>query len=448
MVFASLAFVAVGAAVLAFLYWSMLSVIDRQIEGALRRECADMASAYGTGGYELLRRTVAARASPHPDALRLYLLVAPGGKSTGNLTAWPTGAPEPGKTASLDLPMAGAARVRTLSFADGSRLLVGRVPTGRRNFQAIVRRSLLGVLAANLLLGAAGGIGLAFYARRRLGQINATAQEVLKGNLAKRIAVGEGGDEYDHVAQNINAMLDRIQGLVATVRGVTENVAHDLRTPLNRLRGRLEVALMAPRAPGEYQDILKRAIAESDAIVGTFNGILKIARIKAGALALAHTPVDLAEVVEELADLYRAFAEENGVSIEVQIPADSAKPGRGIAVPGDPHLISQAAANLLDNAIKYSPPGGKVIFAAARTAQGASLTVADNGPGIPEDKRSAITQRFVRLESAATKEGFGLGLSFVAAVADWHGARLELTGNGPGLRAALVFPTAAEGRAA
>ena len=207
---------------------------------------------------------------------------------------------------------------------------MGRALTERSNFQAIAAESLLSVLAADLLLGTAAGALLALYARRRLGQINAIADEVLEGNLSVRIAVGEGGDEYDHLAQNINAMLDRIQRLVATVRGVSENIAHDLRTPLNRLRGRLEVALMAPRSPEEYEAVLKRAIAESDTIVDTFNGILKIARIKAGALSLPHAPVNLAEVVEELADLYEAFAEESGVAIEAKpCPAGRGlRPGR------------------------------------------------------------------------------------------------------------------------
>jgi SulP family sulfate permease len=205
----------------------------------------------------------------------------------------------------------------------------------------------------------------------------------------------------------------------------------------HRLRGRLEVALMAPRTADEYQAVLKRAIAESETIVDTFNGILKIARIKAGALALPHAPVNLVEVAEELADLYQAFAEEEGVIVEAR-----SSPEKAVYVLGDAHLISQAAANLLDNAIKYSPKGGRVVVAVAEGADGASLTVADSGPGIPKEKRTAILDRFVRLESAAGKQGFGLGLSFAAAVAEWHGARLELEDNMPGLRATLHFSAA------
>ncbi len=316
-------------------------------------------------------------------------------------------------------------------------MLVGRTLYERRHFQDIVAESLLSALAVNLLLGAAAGTITALYARRRLQQINATTQAVLNGDLSGRIAVGDGGDEYDQIAQNVNAMLDRIQRLIATVRGVTENIAHDLRTPLNRLRGKLEVTLISTRSEEEYRTVLKRAIAETETIVATFNGILKIARIKSGALALPRAPVDLAEVVEELVDLYRVFAEESGVIVEAFLPVE----GQPAAIVlGDVHLISQAAANLLDNAIKYSPQGGKVAIAASQTSDGASLTIADSGPGIPADKRTAILDRFVRLNSAAQKQGFGLGLSLVAAVAEWHDARLDLSDNKPGLRATLRFP--------
>jgi signal transduction histidine kinase len=453
-VFASLAFVIVGGAVLGFLYWSMLSVIDVQIDGALQREYADMNAAYQRGGYERLRRTVIDRASPHDDALRIYLLIAPGGQRSGNLKEWPARAPAPGEAADIVVNHAvGTARVHTLAFGDGSRLLVGRGLSEQRNLRNIVEESLLSVLAANLVLGTGAGLMLARYARRRLSEINAIAQDVLEGKDTAQLAVGDGGDEYDLLARNINSMLGRIQRLVAQVRGVTENIAHDLRTPLNRLRGRLEVALMAPRSSDEYCGELQRAIADADAIVERFNGLLKIARIKAGALSLPKERVNLREVVEELVDLYQVFAEDSGVEVEARFPGESApaRPdsltgpgvttGADMEIVGDAHLISQAAANLLDNAIKYSARGGKVTIAVTRDDQGVRLVIADHGPGIPPEKRASTLDRFVRLDAAQNKHGFGLGLNFVSAVAEWHGARLELADNEPGLRASLVFRT-------
>jgi signal transduction histidine kinase len=442
MVFATLAFIAIGGAVIVFLYCSMLLTIDGQIDGTVSRESADLTAAYESGGYDSLRRIVAYRTQLRQDAQRVYLLQGPDGTVTGNLERWPAEAPEPGRNQDVEIfHPAKYARVRTFTFP-GVRLLVGRALSDRINFRKIAGESLLFVLTANLLLGAAAGILLARYAGRRLGRINATAQEVLEGNLSGRVAVGRGGDEYDHLAQTINAMLDRIQRLMATVRGVTENIAHDLRTPLNRLLGRLETALISERTPEEYRDVLKHAIAESETIVGTFNAMLKIARIKAGAFPLSQTPVDLAKVVGDLVDLYQVFAEESGVSLEAKLPSLRGRAPRSVMVLGDLHLISQAAANLIDNAIKYSPAGSKAVISVAQDANGASLSVADNGPGIPAAKRTAILDRFVRLEAAAGKEGFGLGLSFVSAVAEWHGARLVLTDNKPGLSAALFFPAA------
>jgi signal transduction histidine kinase len=441
MVFATLAFIAIGGAVIVFLYCSMLLTIDSQIDGTVSRESSDLTAAYERGGFEVMRQIVAYRAQLQQDAQRVYLLEGQDGAVTGNLKQWPAEAPEPGRSKDIGvIHPAKTARVRTFTFEGGIRLLVGRALSERVNFRKIAGESLLLVLTANLLLGAAAGILLARYAGRRLGQINATAQDVLEGNLSGRVAVGKGGDEYDHLAHTINAMLDRIQRLMATVRGVTENIAHDLRTPLSRLHGRLETALISPRTPEEYRDVLKRAIAESETIVGTFNAMLKIARIKTGTFALSQAPVDLVKVVEGLVELYQAFADESGVSLELRLPPLRNRAERRLFVLGDLHLISQAAANLLDNAIKYSPPGSKAVIAVAQDATGARLIVADNGPGIPAAKRTAILDRFVRLEAAAGKEGFGLGLSFVSAVAEWHGAELELTDNKPGLRAALIFP--------
>jgi signal transduction histidine kinase len=443
MVFASAAFIATGGAVIVFLYCSMLLTIDSQIDGTVSRESADLTAAFDRGGYDVLRQIVAYRAQLQQDAQRVYRLEGPDGTAAGNLRQWPAETPEPGRSKDIEVPHpAKTARVRIFVFGGGIRLLVGRALSERANFRKIAGESLLFVLMANLLLGAAAGTLLARYAGRRLGRIDAAAQEVLDGNLSGRVPVGTGGDEYDSLAQTINAMLDRIQRLMATVRGVTENIAHDLRTPLNRMHGRLETALISPHTPEEYRDVLKRAIAESETIVGTFNAILKIARIETGAFPMSQAPVDLTKVAGDLVDLYQAFADEIGVSLEARLPHHRNRTAQSVFVLGDLHLISQAAANLIDNAIKYSPAGSKAVITVTQDADGASLAVADNGPGIPATKRTAILDRFVRLEAAAGKEGFGLGLSFVSAVAEWHGARLELTDNKPGLRAALLFPAA------
>ncbi|MGA7324332.1 MAG: HAMP domain-containing sensor histidine kinase [Rhodomicrobium sp.] len=445
-VFASLAFIAAGCAMLGFLYFSMVSIIDGQIDAALSRECADLRAAFESGGYDRLRQFVSGRASREPDAERLYLLKGPNGALTGNIGRWPAAAPAPRTTADIEVSHAAVmARVRTFEFPGGVRLLAGRELTRRSNFQSLVRESLIGVLAVNLLLGLMAGVILARYARRRLGHINAAAQEVLEGDLSVRVPGRPEGDEYDLLAHNFNTMLERVEGLVTTVRGVTENVAHDLRTPLNRLRGKLEVALMSPRSPEEYRVVLGRSVADLEKIGATFNGILKIARIRAGALSLPGENIDITDIIAELLDLYEVFAEESGVTLESQFERKWLP--RKITVKGDGHLITQAVANLLENAIKYSPPRGKVVISAATSPEGVSVTVADNGFGIPADKRAGILGRYVRLDQHGGKEGFGLGLNFVAAVAERHGAQLDLGDNMPGLRATLFFPAPANAEA-
>lgn len=433
-VLAATMFFAAGTIVLLFLYWTMLGVIDRQIDGALHREVLDLTAAYDHDGYDGLRRTVQDRMSPHEGSVRLYLLQGPGGESVGNLSDWPYQAPPVGKAADLSLPDGGMARMRVLEFGLG-RVAVGRDLSERRKFQTIFRESLLGALMLNLVLGIAAGVMTGQTALRRLGVINRATQEVLQGHLETRVETAdsvEPRDEYDVLARNLNAMLDRLQRLVGTVRGVTENIAHDLRTPLNRLRSRLELALLTPRAGAEYELAIQRGIGEADAIIATFNAMLKIARIEAGAVSPQHEPVEMSEVVEELADLYQALAEENGVVLDTEIE-------QNVVVMGDGHLISQAAANLLDNALKYVPQGGRVAIVLRSEAAGVRLEVADNGPGIPPEKRAAVVDRFVRLDASRHKPGSGLGLSLVAAVAEWHGAHLSLNDNKPGLRAALLF---------
>jgi signal transduction histidine kinase len=431
---AATTFFAAGIIVLLFLYWTMLGVIDRQVDGALGREALDLTAAFEHDGYDGLRRTVQDRMSPHEGSVRLYRLQGPGGDAVGNLDAWPSHEPALGQTTDMAMPDGRSARVRVLDFGI-ARLAVGRDLSERHKFQTIFRESLLGAVMLNLVLGLAAGLMTGKTALRRLGVINRAMDEVLHGRLETRVeTIGHVAprDEYDLLAHNLNAMLDRLQRLVGTVRGVTENIAHDLRTPLNRLRSRLELALLTPRPAAEYEVAIQRAIGEADAIIATFNAMLKIARIEAGAVSPQHEPVEMSDVVEELADLYQPLAEENGVALVAEIQPN-------LAVLGDGHLISQAAANLLDNALKYAPPGGRVVLSLRQEAAGVRLEVADNGPGIPADKRAAVVDRFVRLDASRHRPGSGLGLSLVAAVAEWHGAALSLNDNQPGLRASLLF---------
>jgi signal transduction histidine kinase len=253
------------------------------------------------------------------------------------------------------------------------------------------------------------------------------------GDLSRRIPITRAGDELDALAQDLNHMLDRNERLMRGMRDVTDSIAHDLRTPLNRLRNRLEglQTQIDPESPQSKE--IDLAVGDTDRLIQTFNALLLIAEAEAGAVREAMARVDLPHVIEGVAELYEPLAEEKGLALEVA-------PGRTASIKGNVRLISQALANLVDNAIKYTPPGGKITIAAEDRPQGVALSVADTGPGIPPAERKRVLERFVRLEESRNSPGTGLGLSLVAAVARLHEARLELADNAPGLRAMLLFP--------
>ena len=290
-----------------------------------------------------------------------------------------------------------------------------------------------------LILGLVGGAVMSRNMLARLDSINRTSAEIIDGDLSRRVPVGSSHDEFDALAENLNAMLDRIERLMKGVREVTDSVAHDLRTPLNRLRNRLETTQRhLDPATAEAAEI-ESAVAETDQLITTFNALLLIAEADAGVARGAMTPIDLAPVVEDMAELYAPLAEEKGVTLRIT-------PAGATMIDGNRSLISQALANLVDNAIKYTPAGGMVTVTALETPQGVDLRVADTGPGIPSDERARVVERFVRLDASRNAPGTGLGLSLVAAVARLHDARLMLEDNAPGLRAVIRFPRPAPRR--
>jgi signal transduction histidine kinase len=251
------------------------------------------------------------------------------------------------------------------------------------------------------------------------------------------VPLNGSGDEFDTLAENLNRMLDRIERLMKGLREVTDSVAHDLRTPLNRLRNRLEESVARLNASGAQAGEIERAIAETDQLIGTFNALLLIAETDAGTTRAAMSPLDLGGVAADVVELYEPFADEKKVSLALV-------PGNPVAIEGNRSLIAQALANLVDNAIKYTPAGGKARIRIAVSPGSVDLSVADSGPGIPLADRPRVTERFVRLEASRNSPGTGLGLALVAAVAHFHGAELVLEDNMPtGLKAVLRFPRTA-----
>jgi len=290
--------------------------------------------------------------------------------------------------------------------------------------------SLAAVVFFVLLMGVTMGRAI----MRRMDTIGSAASEIMAGDLSQRVPVSGRNDEFDALAQRLNNMLERIEEVLAGMREVTDNVAHDLRSPITRIRNRMEVTLLERRDEAEYRDVMEQTIRDADTMIRTFNAILQTAQANAGAIRADLLPVDLSKLVREMGELYTPVAEEAGLTLRIES-------GAPITVPGHRDLLAQAIGNLLDNAVKYTPREGKLYLELIPGDGAVDLVVEDSGPGIPEKERHRVKQRFVRLDSVRQKEGNGLGLSLVDAIARQHGATLLFEDNEPGLRAIIRFQT-------
>jgi signal transduction histidine kinase len=432
-----------GASVLvllAFVYATTIGVIERQMDATIDAEVKGLAEQYEQWGVAGLGRVVRERSAENRDRDSVYLLTDPFfDRLAGNLSAWPEPDAQDGQWIGfgIEKTVNGAPethRVRALTFVlpGRYRLLVGRDLDARERFRAVMVKSLAWALAATLVLGLAGGLVMSRNMLRRLESINRTSRRIIEGDLHERVPVSGRGDEFDRLSENLNEMLDRLERLMAGMREVTDNVAHDLKSPLARLKARLEVALMEHPDTGQYRAAIERTIAEADRMLATFNALLSIAEIEAGAAGRNMGPVNLSAVANDAAELYGPVAEEKGVRFNATV-----KPV--VTVRGNRELLFQALVNLLDNAIKYTPAGGRITLTLDEADARTSLAVADSGPGIPAEARGKVLDRYVRLNGSRTMPGSGLGLSLVAAVAKRHGAQLALRDNHPGLEVTLSF---------
>lgn len=333
----------------------------------------------------------------------------------------------------------GNALVRSVVLPSGLRLVVGRDVVERQGFTAIILQSFLFGVAGILLASIIAGLVTARRVLRRIDTINATSTKIMSGNLSERVPVTKRNDEFDGLATNLNAMLDRIENLMQGLKEVTDNVAHDLKTPLTRLRNQAEAASRDSASAESKQQALETTISESDKLIKTFNALLMIARAEAGAPSGAFADVDVSTIAADVAELYGPVAEDAGMVLEADVT-------EGIHLRANRELIGQALVNLVDNAMKYAPsregaPGRITLSAKAENGR-VQLIVADNGPGIPEADRARVVERFVRLEESRTEPGSGLGLSLVAAVARLHRGEFRIEDNNPGVRAVIDLPAA------
>jgi signal transduction histidine kinase len=422
---------------LGYVVWQAGRLIAAQTVQTVDAEAASLQAIYRDRGVAGLADEIQARAR-QPGSL-LYLLTAPNGQPlAGNVGALPAGALDRGGSDEIPYARLGEgdrgnarAHVRVDILGGGFRMLVGRDLGERARLVQVLARAILGGLALVVLLGLAGALLVASRVLRRLDGMTASSRVIMAGDLAGRLPVTGSGDEFDRLALATNAMLERIVALMTELRQVTDNVAHDLKTPLTRLRNLAEEALRNGAGDAERRVALERIIDESDGLIGTFNAMLLIARAESGAARQTMAPLDPAEVAEGVAELYEPVAEEAGVALSVV-----AAPG--LVVQGNRELLGQAVANLVDNALKHG--GGAVEIGLARQGDLARLTVGDHGPGIPAEERARALERFVRLEQSRSTPGSGLGLSLAQAVARLHGGTLTLEDNAPGLRAVLELP--------
>ncbi len=434
-------FSASAMALLAFIYWSTVAVIERQTLDTIEAEIRGLAEQYRQQGLLRLTEVVRERSGPGSDSDSVYLLTDPRLRPlAGNLGVWPREARDEGEWIELSLNkredgvyVPHRVRARTFVLAGGYRLLVGRDMHEKSRFRATVITALGWSLAATVGLGLVGG---AFISRRmlaRVDRVTQTASRIMNGDLGRRIERGGSGDEFDRLADSLNAMFERIERLMTGMRLATDSIAHDLRGPLTRLKGRIELALRRPPETNQDREALEDSLAQTDAALAVFDSLLKIAVAEAGVDAADLKPVDLAHLVGDAVDLYEPVAEEKGTAVDAQIEA-------GVVVRAQAELLAQAVANVLDNAVRHTPAGGRIAVGVRSEGDWAVLIVADTGPGIPEADRARALERFVRLDSSRSGPGAGLGLSLVAAVARLHGAELHLDDNQPGLRVRLSFP--------
>ena len=433
-----------GAAVCAlfsYVYWSTASYVRGRSDRYIAAEHVILRQAYDRAGRDGLIATIRQRIADTHFEGGLYLLadrsLAP---VAGNLRAWPPAlrgsegwgnfkAPE-WRHGAADRPLLRAA-FETLP--DGYHLLVGKDVDDLNEFVEKIKTALALTVLLTIVMGVVASIFVTRRTMRRIEAINATSLAVMQSGLGQRIPRQGTQDEWDQLADNLNLMLDRIEVLMGEVRQVTDNVAHDLRTPLARMRGRLEKAY-ASRRDGEHdQALIGDTLADLDSVLRMFASLTRISQIEANDRIAGFHPVNLANIAREVVELFDAAAEEKGGILSVV--AD-----HPVFVMGDRDLLFDAVANLVDNAIKHGRDAGQVTVEVTGDDGAGIISVADDGPGIPINECQQVFKRFYRLERSRRTPGNGLGLSLVAAVARLHGARIEMTDNAPGLKFKLLFP--------
>lgn len=430
-------------AILAYIYWNTAGLLERQTDETIRAEVQGLADQYRIRGLDGVLDTVRRRSSDESGSI--YLLTTPEGvRMAGNLVSVPdeiaiedsgwTEFPFNVKTSIGTEPH--RARAYYTELPGENVLVVGRDIEDMRQFATIIRNTLITGTLIALALGIGGGLLTSRNFLRRVDAITDASRSIMRGDLSGRMPVQGTGDELDRLASSLNQMLDQIERLMRGMQEVSSNVAHDLRTPLTRIKARAESALRSG-VEGDFKAALEQTIDESDRLLQTFTALLSIAKAESGQSREGLQPVDAAVILNEVAELYEPFAEDQGGSLKTDISGE-------LNVRANRQLLAQAISNLVDNALKYgeSPASGTPEIHVTGGIEGddAVITVSDRGRGVAPEDRQHVLERFVRLDESRSRPGNGLGLSLVAGVMKLHDGQVLLEDNGPGLKVKLVLP--------
>ena len=430
-----------------YLWWQTASYLEQETDAVIladTRAIGDRLRDFGLpGALEAINDRLKLAADEHAIYLLTDPLLTPVG---GNLSAWPAQVGRDPGWYEIKVEQNGklhATRILNVDLPADFHLLVGRDIQDRAAIRDVILNGLASAAIAALILAVAGGIMVRRAVFRRVETINRTAAAIVQGDLARRVPTTRSADEFDQLSGTINEMLDQIQLLIEGIRGASDAIAHDLRTPLAEMRARLEALLRNRPPPDATFEEIAKTMGDIDRLIAVFNALLRLADIRSGVRRSGFRDVEIDRILADVVEFYAPMAEEKSMTVELVAPG--AAP---VVIKGDPDLLAQAIGNLLDNAIKYAPAGSKVSVGLMRAPERLlRLEVRDSGPGIPQSERELVTRQFYR-GSQDNVPGTGLGLSLVLAVVHLHGGRLELADNHPGLLAALILPMVAEPRGA
>lgn len=428
-----------GTVPILFVTYNQADRISRDhFEAQIANRKANLLLTHRTGGIPAVQQGIRDRMASGAAAQTALLLVDPAGRRlAGNLEAWPPTLRNPTGWTEMRLYRDGHKQpelfaLSAIHFRSGHRLLIGTVIDDRTRMRKTLLLALLGALILAVPIGLAGSLVLLRFMNRRVGAIGDVAARIAAGDLTRRVATGGTNDPFDRLGKSLNAMLARIEALIEELRLVTDALAHDLRSPLTRIRTSLERAMSQPSAQMQRQ-AMDAVSLEVENMMRMIAGTLEISRAEAGMGRENFTAFDLGALMRDLCEMYQPLAEESGVSIAVETP-------REMTFVGNRELIGQAVSNLIDNALKYAAGGGSIRIGVDEEESSIRFWVKDRGAGIPAERRQEALRKYRRLDEARASEGSGLGLALVNAVARLHGGDLLLEDNGPGLRVVLILP--------